>query len=77
MQIEIITYQEREPTVLERINKKETVYLCIDNDKEGEIMFGTPSYSQATRYARLNNCFVSEYPPGRLNLDNIIKNANF
>lgn len=71
MKIEIVTYQERTPTVLERINKKETVYLCIleNGSEKGKIMFGTPSFSQAHQYARLNNCFVSEYPPGRLYLD--------
>ena len=52
----------RQPSILERINKKEPVYLCIDINEN--ICFGTPSYSQAHKFARLNNCFVSEYPTG-------------
>jgi len=53
---------ERQLSVLERINKKEIVYLCYDC----ELMpcFGTASYAQACRYARENNCKISEYPIG-------------
>jgi hypothetical protein len=60
----VITYKSeiRQPSILERINKKEPVYLCIDS--EDNINFGTPSYSQACRYARLNNCTVINYPIG-------------
>ena len=60
----VITYQSeiRQPSILERINKKEPVYLCIDN--EDNVNFGTPSYSQACQYARQNNCTVINYPIG-------------
>jgi len=50
---EIKTQTERQPTVLERINKKEVVYLCYDCELLPQ--FGTASYSQALKYARLNN----------------------
>lgn len=49
-------------SVLERINKKEPVYLCINEDNEA--MFGTPIYSAAMQYSRLNKCSVSYYPIG-------------
>lgn len=47
-----------------RINKTETIYLCIDENEN--IQFASTSYSQSCRYARLNNCFVSTYPAGTL-----------
>ena len=58
----IITQVEKTPSVLERINKKKIIYLCICC----ELLpcFGTPSYAQALKYARLNNCTISEYPIG-------------
>ena len=70
MKIEIITYQPKAETVLERINKTQTVYLCFsaDVDDGDDIQFGTASYSQAHQFARMNNCVVSEYPKGRLSL---------
>ena len=47
-----------------RLNKLETIYLCIDDN--GNIHFGTPSRSQACMFARLNNCSISTYPAGTL-----------
>lgn len=64
MKAETIAYQQKEETVLERINKSETVYLCIDDNDA--VQFGTPSYCQAHQFARTNKCFVSEYPKGTL-----------
>jgi len=57
----IITYQKREPSVMERINQKETVYICYDF--ENIIQFGTASHAQALAYCRINNCNYSTYPP--------------
>lgn len=54
--------QAREISVLERINKKEQIYLCIDCEQYP--CFGTASYSQALRYARQNYCTIIEYPIG-------------
>ena len=62
MKQEIITYTPKKQTVLERINQKETVFLCV-NEETQEPMFGTPSRTQAQKFARLNKCFISEYPP--------------
>lgn len=61
MMQEITTYQKRELSVMERINQKETIYICYDF--ENIKMFGTPSHSQALKYCRLNNCNYSTYPP--------------
>jgi hypothetical protein len=61
MMIEIRTYQKREMSVLERINQKETVYICFDDDCN--VLFGTPSKYQAIIYCRLNNCNYSTHPP--------------
>jgi hypothetical protein len=52
----------RAQSVLERINQKETVYICFD-DSEQKALFGTPSQSQALKFCRLNNCNYSTYPP--------------
>lgn len=53
--------------ILIRINKKETIYLCIDNEEN--ILFGSASHAQANRYARQNKCFISTYPKGTLTQD--------
>ena len=58
----------RKISVLERINKKEVVYLCIENGTDN-VNFGTPSYSQAHEFARLHNCWVSECPIGTYTQD--------
>lgn len=58
-----IKQAKKELSVLERINKIHTVYLCINSEQSP--CFGTASYGQALKYARLNNCFISEYPIGR------------
>jgi len=50
-----------------RINKTETVYLCIDENDN--IQFASVSNTQANIYARINNCFVSNYPPNSLTRD--------
>jgi hypothetical protein len=60
--IEIRTAVPREKTVLERINEKETVYICYNPITE-EVLFGTPSYGQALRFSRINNCEFSIHPP--------------
>lgn len=57
----IITHQKRELSVMERINQKETVYICYDFELEKQ--FGTPSHAQALKFCRLNNCKYSTYPP--------------
>jgi len=57
----ISTYQKRTQSVMERINQKETIYICYDS--ELKTMFGTPSHSQALKYCRLKNCNYSTYPP--------------
>ena len=61
MMQEIRTYQQRELSVIERINQKETIYICFDGNDN--IMFGTPSIGQAMQFCRLNNCNYSTYPP--------------
>lgn len=60
----VIIYQAevKQPSILERINKKEPVYICINDEQE--ICFGSPSYSQACQYARQNKCTVINYPVG-------------
>ena len=59
---EITTQTKRELSVLERINQKETIYLCYDCKLNPT--FGTASYAQACRYARENNQKFSIYPVG-------------
>lgn len=59
--IEIKTYQKKELSILERINQKETIYICYDFELLP--MFATPSLAQALRYCRLNQCNYSTYPP--------------
>lgn len=61
MKQEILTQTKRELTPMERINQKETVYICYDS--ELLVQFGTPSLSQAIKFCRLNNCKYSTYPP--------------
>ena len=60
MMIETRTYIEPAISVMERINQKETVYICYDDDNR--ILFGTPSETQAQKYCRINNCSYSTYP---------------
>ena len=62
MMQEILTQEKREMSVLERINQKETVYLCYDCEMNPT--FGTASYAQACRYARENEQNFSIYPAG-------------
>jgi hypothetical protein len=47
-------------SAMERINQKETIYICYDKDG---VQFGSASESQARIYARLNKCEISIYPP--------------
>lgn len=61
MQQEIRTYQKKEISVMERINQKEIIYICFDENEN--IMFGTPSIGQAMKFCRLNKCSYSIYPP--------------
>lgn len=60
--IEITTQTKKEPSILERINKTEVVYLCIDCEQFP--CFGTPNYTQACQYAIENYCTISIYPIG-------------
>ena len=57
----------REESVMERINKTNKVFICYDSDDK--IQFGTVSHSQASQFARLNKCNVSEYPIGTFTND--------
>jgi hypothetical protein len=59
---EIKILQKREMSAMERINQKETIYICY-NENNNNIMFGTPSHSQALKFCRINNCNYSTYPP--------------
>jgi hypothetical protein len=61
MMQEIRTYQQKNMSVIERINQKEVIYICYDENDF--IMFGTPSKSQALKFCRLNKCSYSIYPP--------------
>jgi hypothetical protein len=61
MMQEIRTYQQKNMSVIERINQKEVIYICYDENNN--IIFGTPSNSQALKFCRLNKCSYSAYPP--------------
>lgn len=55
------TQEKRELSVMERINQKETIYICYNFELQKQ--FGTASLAQALKFCRLNDCKYSTYPP--------------
>jgi len=60
--IEIKAQGQRELSVMEKINQKSTVYLCVDCELCPCLC--TPDIRAARRYAAEHFCTISEYPPG-------------
>jgi hypothetical protein len=62
MKQEISTQFKNDLSVMETINKKSILYLCVDCENLPHLC--TPNYKDAIRYAKEHHCTISEYPVG-------------